>query len=280
MASNYWTRAEVEAAVQDYLDMLTHDLAGRSYNKSEHNKKLRESLNDRSKGSVEFKHQNISAVLDGMGLPYIDGYKPRGNVQALLREIVGERIRPVLDMLASEVVARQRPIIVDDVLDIRVDPPQHELIVGERRAEYVVPGQHGLKPVNYVEQEARNQSLGDAGELLIMDYEQARLTRAGKDHLARNVEQVSKTQGDHLGYDIRSYEDTGRDRFVEVKTTRYGKRTPFYISANELTFCKANSNAYQLYRVFEFRKRPKLFTLPGDVEAHVSLRASNYRAVF
>ena len=53
-----------------------------------------------------------------------------------------------------------------------------------------------------------------------------------------------------------SYEETGRDRFVEVKTTRYGKRTPFYISAGEIRFSKANSDAYQLYRVFEFRERP------------------------
>ena len=75
-------------------------------------------------------------------------------------------------------------------------------------------------------------------------------------------------------------QETGRDRFVEVKTTRYGKRTPFYISAGEIRFSKANSDAYLLYRVFAFRERPKLFTLPGDVEGHVTLRATNYRAHF
>ena len=54
--------------------------------------------------------------------------------------------------------------------------------------------------------------------------------RAGKDWLARNIEQVSKTVGDHAGYDIRSYHADGRDRFIKVKTTRYGRYTPFYIS--------------------------------------------------
>lgn len=44
--------------------------------------------NGRSKSSVELKHQNISAVLDALGLPYINGYKPRGNSQLLLRKSV------------------------------------------------------------------------------------------------------------------------------------------------------------------------------------------------
>ena len=260
--------------------MLCLELRGQPYTKKDRNRRLREHLDARSHGSVEFKHQNISAVLDAMGLPYIEGYKPRGNVQGLLHEVVGERIPPVVRLLANDVSARQEPIAVPDLLHIRVDPPKRQLVVGETRADYVVPGKGDIKRVSYVEQEARNQSLGDAGETLVMAYERARLGRVGKDHLARNVEQVSKTQGDHVGYDIRSYEATGQDRFVEVKTTRYGKLTPFYISANELRFSKARSDAYQLYRVFDFRMRPKLFTLPGDVTGHVTLRPTNYRAHF
>ena len=33
-----WTREEVEAIVADYLKMLTLELAGQSYNKTEHRK--------------------------------------------------------------------------------------------------------------------------------------------------------------------------------------------------------------------------------------------------
>lgn len=279
MAGGDWSRAEVEAAVQDYLDMLALERSGKPYTKKEHNRVLRQRLQGRSHGSVEFKHQNISAVLAGMGLPYIDGYKPRGNVQAMLRDVVGERVSPLIDELTREVSAPQETVTVPDVLSIRVERPKNRLMAAEEPAEYVV-SRRSPKPFDYVQQEAANKSLGDAGETLIMDYEQTRLQRAGKDHLARNVEHVAKTVGDHLGYDIHSYEETGRDRFVEVKTTRYGKRTPFYISAGEIRFSKANSDAYQLYRVFEFRERPKLFTLPGDVAAHVTLRATNYRAYF
>ena len=259
--------------------MLSLELRGEPYNKAARNRQLQQRLQDRSHGAVEFKHQNISAVLDSLGLPYIPGYKPRGNVQALLRKVVRERAQSLLDQLVRDVAAPQERAVPDNVLGILVDPPNRDLVAHDERPEYVtIPGPK--QPINYLEQEARNQSLGDAGEALVMAYEQARLRRAGKDHLARNVEQVSKTQGDHVGYDIRSYDDRDKDRFVEVKTTRYGMLTPFYISANEVRFSKANHRAYALYRVFDFRQRPKLFTLPGDVERHVQLSAVSYRARF
>jgi len=35
----------------------------------------------RTHRSVEFKHQNISAVLDELGMPWIPGHKPKRNYQ-------------------------------------------------------------------------------------------------------------------------------------------------------------------------------------------------------
>jgi len=67
MAEHDWSRDEVEAIVADYFDMLGHELAGALVNKSEHNERLRAVLQRRSKGSVEFKHANISADLTGQG---------------------------------------------------------------------------------------------------------------------------------------------------------------------------------------------------------------------
>jgi hypothetical protein len=78
------TAEEVSLIVADYFDMLGLDLADQPFNKAERNRTLREQLNARSKGSVEFKHQNISAVLLEMGLPYLDGYKPARNYQKRL----------------------------------------------------------------------------------------------------------------------------------------------------------------------------------------------------
>ncbi len=83
MAEN-WSKFEVEAAVEDYFNMLRLELSGQRYNKSRHRRELIGRLNNRSDGSVELKHQNISAVLIEMGVPYINGYKPRFNYQRTL----------------------------------------------------------------------------------------------------------------------------------------------------------------------------------------------------
>ena len=280
MPSRDWTRAEVEAAVADYLDMLAREVRGETFNKARHNRALQERLDGRSKGAVEFKHQNISAVLIAEGFPPIDGYKPRGHVQAKLREAVQERRTEIERLIRVDVEKPQAPVDVPDILGIEIDPPSpSEPAVGERRSDYLTPGT-AAGPIDYLLQEARNRSLGDAGEALVMDYERVRLERAGKDHLAKDIEQVSKTQGDHMGFDIRSYDTSGRDRFIEVKTTRYGRHTPFYISDGELRFSEEHAESYRLYRLFGFRKHPLLFTLSGDVSEHVQLQPVNYRARF
>ena len=76
MANGSWTDEENGLIVADYFAMLADDIAGRRYSKAEHRRALLPLLNDRSEGSVEFKHQNISAVLKGLGEDWIPGYKP------------------------------------------------------------------------------------------------------------------------------------------------------------------------------------------------------------
>ncbi len=280
-----WSRQEVEATVRDYLDMLASELRGEPFNKAAHNEALRARLDGRTRGAVERKHQNISAVLIELGFPYINGYKPLVNIQGMLRDIVREHFSSLEDLVKSDVEALQNQVNVNDVLGIRVAPPVTTsasvggatAFVGEATTDYGVP-RRPSPTINYLHMEALNRSLGDAGEALVMNFERARLLGEGKDHLARNVEQVSKTVGDHAGFDIHSYEVNGRDRFIEVKTTRYGKLTPFYISEGEVRFSDANAQAYHLYRLFEFRQSPKLFQLPGDVRRQVQLQAVNYRA--
>ena len=260
--------------------MLASELQDERFNKAAHNRGLRAQLDGRSHGAVERKHQNISAVLIELGFPYINGYKPLRNIQGMLRDVVRQHLPSLEDLVVADVTAHQDRFPVEDVLGIGVDPPVPASgSVREGPVDYVVSRQPG-PPINYLQMEALNRSLGDAGEDLVMEFERERLQREGKDRLARNVEQVSKTVGDHAGYDIRSYEVGGQDRFIEVKTTRYGKLTPFYISAGEVQFSEANANAYHLYRLFAFRQEPKLFQLHGGVGRHVHLQAINYRARF
>lgn len=83
-----WTKEEIEVTVTDYLDMLEAEQAGDEYEKSKHRRLLASLLDERTESAIEWKHQNISAVLIKHGYPYIAGYKPKWNFQGLLEEIV------------------------------------------------------------------------------------------------------------------------------------------------------------------------------------------------
>ena len=90
---DFWSHNEVEAIAADYFYMLDKELRGLDYNKTEHRRNLATLLNMRSDGSIERKHQNISAVLIELGFPYVAGYKPLRNYQQLLYEAVSNRLK-------------------------------------------------------------------------------------------------------------------------------------------------------------------------------------------
>jgi hypothetical protein len=76
----HWQDDELDVIVADYFDMLEADLSGQPYVKSRHSQALMTRIG-RTHRSVEFKHQNISAVLDELGMPWIPGYIPKRNYQ-------------------------------------------------------------------------------------------------------------------------------------------------------------------------------------------------------
>ena len=88
MSNRPWDDRENDLIVADYFAMLYRDLSGQAYNKAEHRRALMRKLENRSEGSVEFKHQNISAVLKGLGEDWIQGYKPAFNFQMSLVDAV------------------------------------------------------------------------------------------------------------------------------------------------------------------------------------------------
>lgn len=275
-----WTRDEVDAAVADYLDMLRAELRGEHVNKTQHRAALRARLSRRSDGSVEFKHQNISAVLAAMGHPFISGYKPASNWQGILADSVAEGIGA--DRSLAELVARAAEAPADaapslsilDRLD-RVAPKASDDSrgVSEGRA-LLVP----MTRVNWLERESRNRSLGDAGERFVLDFERAELMSHGRDDLAREVRHVAKEVGDGAGYDIRSFDREGRERWIEVKTTSFARETPFFVTSHEVEVSRRNADRYHLYRVYAYRSDPRLFRVPGAVDVSFRLDAASFRA--
>lgn len=275
-----WSIEEVEAIVADYLEMLAAERAGVPYNKAEHRRALMRLMPARTEGSIERKHQNISAVLNEIGLPYICGYKPLSNYQQRLSEVVVERVegaRALLDRVAAEVVEPATVPAVDDILTSLVDAPTAAGKASVWPGRVSSPARRP-RIVNYLEIEAQNRSLGAAGEEFVVRYEIARLVAEHSDRLAQRVERVSATRGDGLGYDILSFDRNGRERLIEVKTTAYAKETPFFVSANELDVSRESAGRYHLYRVFDFRKRPQLWFRQGQLDAAFRLQPAVYSA--
>lgn len=273
-----WSPEEVAAIVADYLAMLLAELSGQSVNKSAHRRVLLGKLNGRSESSVEFKHANISAAMLELGLPYIKGYQPRANFQrdALLREIEAQVVRhDRLDVVAMEAARREAVELErDDFAAVAELPPERNLEVREPSRAYRRRAFHR----DYLEQEAANRSLGRAGEDFVVRFERWRLLQVGAGQLAERVEHVAKTRGDGLGYDVLSFASDGAERFIEVKTTSFGKRTPFFVSSNEVEFARSESDRFRLYRVFDFRVEPRLFELAGQIENHCVLDPHSFKA--
>ena len=275
-----WSTNEVALIVSDYLQMLTLELSGQRYNKAAHRRALVARLNERSESSVEFKHRNISAVMLDLGFPPLRGYLPLFNYQkqALTDTVVAQLGRfPTLDQAAHAAV--EMPAHTPELLDfskVRTEapaapPPRVEDGAGAYRIRTPVRR-------DYLEREARNRSLGLAGEMFVLAYERWRLIELGAERLANRVEHVSATQGDGLGFDVLSFEATGRERLIEVKTTAFSETTPFYVSVNEVQVAQERSEQYRLYRLFNFRVSPRLFELPGAIETHCRLDPASYRA--
>ncbi len=282
IAGKNWKRSEVELIVSDYVAMLMCELGGQHYNKAAHRRVLLSSLPGRSSGSVEFKHCNISAVMIELGFPYITGYQPRFNFQRnLLVDVVSEHVEKQVQLDHLALAAVERPaagIKRPDFNNVLASPPTTQ----ERNALKEPQPNYFRAPIqrDYLAREERNRSLGLAGEIFALDFERWRLCNAGVNQLAERVAHVSVTQGDGLGYDIHSFEPDGSDRFIEVKTTSFGERTPFFVSTNEVQFARANEAAFRLYRLFDFRQSPRLFELAGPIERHCRLDATTYRASF
>ncbi|MFN3515736.1 MAG: DUF3883 domain-containing protein [Novosphingobium sp.] len=234
-------------------------------------------LNGRSEGSIEFKHQNISAVLKGLGEDWIPGYKPAFNFQMSLVDAVVRwlAINPAWlgrlpDSRPATGLEESAPIWIGPPPTLSNQPPPHEL-------EQML---HIARKFDVAGRDERNRALGRAGEERVLAHEWASLRSAGRDDLARKVRWVSEEDGDGAGYDIASFAPDGQARLIEVKTTNGWERTPFHITRNELAVADERRSEWRLVRLWNFSREPRAFELYPPLNAHVTLTATAFVAGF
>jgi Domain of unknown function (DUF3883) len=274
-----WTDEQNNAIVADYFAMLNDDVAGRPYSKAGHNRSLQQ-VTGRPRGSIEYKHQNISAVLKGLGEEWISGYKPAFNFQGSLVDAVVRWLDRHPDWLAR--ATRAATIVAGSAFQENAvlwigPPPTYSNAPPPEELEQMIAI---AWKYDVAARDARNRALGRAGEERVLAHERATLLSAGRTDLAHRIRWVSDVDGDGTGYDIKSFQPDGRDRLIEVKTTNGWERTPFHITRNELAVAETNRDDWRLVRMWNFARDPRAFELRPPLEAHVSLMATSYQASF
>ncbi|MEN9855243.1 MAG: hypothetical protein RL186_1262 [Pseudomonadota bacterium] len=280
MSDGDWSDGENDLIVSDYFEMLASELSARPFNKAERNWALQSLLPRRSRGSIEFKHQNISAVLLGLGQPWIMGYKPASRFQLSLIDAVLKQLderpfwtKPVHAKVTGDAWIR---LSLAEPTSLWIGPPPTH-----SNAPPPVDPQFMAVIAQKYDVAARdhsNRELGQAGEAHILEYEIANLQACGRKDLAQNVRWTSQLDGDGAGYDIASFEPTGQPKLIEVKTTNGWDRTPFHLSRNELAVANNNRDQWCLIRLWNFAREPKAFELRPPLEPHVTLTPTSFLA--
>ncbi|MDQ2842663.1 MAG: DUF3883 domain-containing protein [Acidobacteriota bacterium] len=267
-----WQAQELDAIVTDYFEMLAADLSGTPYVKSRHRAALMTRIG-RSQKSIEFKHQNISAVLDELGAPWIPGYKPARNYQNAIFDAIDRYLAAHTGVLDAPVA--KRPALPSSG-DVFVAPP----LAADNDGPIPETLRRLVRKYDPVERDARNRKLGKAGEAFVLDLEQRRLHEANRPDLARKVRWISDEEGDGAGYDVLSFDPGGSERLLEVKTTNGSARTPFFLSRNECSVADEHADRWRLYRVHLFASGPRVFTLTPPLHTALKLTAETWRATF
>ncbi len=276
MSSGPWTDKENDLIVEDYFMMLADDIAHRPYSKSEHNRRMQEKI-DRSRKSIEFKHQNISAVLKGLGEDWIPGYKPAFHFQITLVDAIVRWLDRNPAWVGREPIAYPASGLHAATVIWIGSPPTHSNQPPPQELEQML---HIARKFDVAARDEHNRTLGRAGEERVLEHEHAVLTGAGRDDLARKIRWVAEEDGDGLGYDIASFIPDGRPRLIEVKTTNGWERTPFQITRNELAVAERKRTEWCLFRLWNFSREPKAFELYPPLDAHVTLTAMTFQANF
>lgn len=166
--------------------------------------------------------------------------------------------RKINHIFQSSKGGNELTLIQNFVKSISVRKEQHKL------REFIPPertySRVARKIDNWEEINKKRKLSGLKGEEIVVAIEQEFLDSIGKKDLSNKVRHVSKEDGDGLGYDILSFFENGREKFIEVKSTTNSILLPYNISRNELGFLKEHPQDAFIYRVLVSGDVPQIKT--------------------
>ncbi len=113
---------------------------------------------------------------------------------------------------------------------------------------------------NWDEIYKKRQLTGKKGEEIVMALEKEFFESINRKDLSDKVRHVASEDGDGLGYDILSFFQDGKEKYIEVKSTVGSIQSPYYLSRNELAFLQEHQGDAFIYRVFLSDEVPQIST--------------------
>src|ERR1700712_619444 len=134
--------------------MLRLERGGQPYVKAARNEALQK-LIARNRKSIEFKHCNISAVLERLGIKPIRGYRPLANFQNALIDGVGRYLSQHGQPIFA--ASSEAPAILAEPTNLYVGPPPLPSIGEQKETEAL---RRLIRKFDPAERDARNRKLG------------------------------------------------------------------------------------------------------------------------
>lgn len=113
---------------------------------------------------------------------------------------------------------------------------------------------------NWEEINKKRKMTGLKGEEIAVVIEQEFFESIGRKDLAEKVRHISAEDGDGLGYDVLSFFENGKEKYIEVKSTTASLGSSFYLSRNELRFLKEHNEDAYIYRILVSGDIPQIET--------------------
>lgn len=116
--------------------------------------------------------------------------------------------------------------------------------------------------IDYSDQQKRNQETGDIGEKLVLAKEIDKARRWGlSEDLVSQIRRVS-LESDDYGFDILSFDQNGKEHYIEVKTTKASSNNlSFVLTQNELDHARKYGSAYSIVMVLDVAQNPRIWDM-------------------
>lgn len=179
------------------------------------------------------------------------------NVVAHAPEGISCKYGYIIDKSKKPAVFYAKEQNTDVVMSSKITPQK----IKERREKRK---KFAAKKVDFKTLNSEHSALGDSGEIFALEWERNRLKELPVSFdVSEEVIHFSHKYGDGAGYDILSRNDNNYElRYIEVKTTKGGINTPFYMSENERAFIEIYQDNAVIYRVYNYNPETNI----GEIE--------------